>query len=379
MLLFRRIRSNVLFLFALTGVLPAMILGFILTRQTFQSMHDGIRANHLGVSAQVDQVVSGRLLELQRQLERGVDSPGVQNFSPEGMEKQFSLFLSYHPVFFNVYLFDASGMLRHTQYQTSFDFAQKKVGHLTIEQLPAALGTTARNTLRTGIPAVSPIMRNHFGEASMTVCCPVYDFTGTGKIVGVVSAAVKIEDAYFLRILDSLPLPSKSYVLITDTAGKVLTHRGEGIPATLDRYNWPAGGVYLGRGVPTYTGLVNVSGRRDFITSSPLPQLDARLIVGQPYETAFAPMGRLFRTVFWMIIMTLVLAAVFAYLAADILIRPVQSLVDGMNRIREGIYNHRIPNARDDEFGDSIRAFNGLAEQLQRNRLIETLWRSKWE
>jgi serine/threonine-protein kinase len=75
------------------------------------------------------------------------------------------------------------------------------------------------------------------------------------------------------------------------------------------------------------------------------------------------------RESWWLMVLLLVVTALTATLATYILLdryaRPLRTLGDFMDEIRDGRYDSRIEETRSDEIGDLYDSFNGMAASLE--------------
>jgi serine/threonine-protein kinase len=66
-----------------------------------------------------------------------------------------------------------------------------------------------------------------------------------------------------------------------------------------------------------------------------------------------------------LLIVTAVMATLATYLMLDRYARPLRTLGDALDEIRDGRYDCRIEEARTDEIGDLYDSFNGMAASLE--------------
>lgn len=74
-------------------------------------------------------------------------------------------------------------------------------------------------------------------------------------------------------------------------------------------------------------------------------------------------------TVLWGLMLCIAIGACLALLLTNILTRPIHSLVESANRIREGKFETRAPIYSNDEIGRMATAFNQMAEALNQYKL----------
>lgn len=98
-----------------------------------------------------------------------------------------------------------------------------------------------------------------------------------------------------------------------------------------------------------------------------------------PWTFVFGPKKDLFsilRTPFFIRMIVLILVAMIGcYLALRILLRPLSTLLDGVEAIRQGQLNFRLPVGHSSDFSSLAKTFNSMADQVQemiarRDRLL---------
>ncbi len=98
-----------------------------------------------------------------------------------------------------------------------------------------------------------------------------------------------------------------------------------------------------------------------------------RLITEQPRNEAYAPVRRALATALLMLLLAVLAGSAVGIVLARRVVRPIQQLAEGADRIGEGQLDHRIALERGDELGQLARRFNQMAERLgESHRLLET-------
>ncbi|HNV71147.1 MAG TPA: HAMP domain-containing protein, partial [Candidatus Ozemobacteraceae bacterium] len=107
------------------------------------------------------------------------------------------------------------------------------------------------------------------------------------------------------------------------------------------------------------------------------PDLQAALVVGRTREAVLGRVSELSQHLLLMVVAAVVLAMAVSLVLADHFITQILKLIEGIRKVGDGVLSWRIPEVSDDELGDAGRAFNTMADRLERNRLIEDLWRQR--
>lgn len=98
-----------------------------------------------------------------------------------------------------------------------------------------------------------------------------------------------------------------------------------------------------------------------------------RLITEQPRAEAYAPVRRALATALLILVLAVLAGSGVGIVLARRVVRPIQQLAEGADRIGEGQLDHRIELARSDELGQLADRFNQMTERLGDSlRLLET-------
>jgi methyl-accepting chemotaxis protein len=379
MFLFKKIRTNVIFLFVLSGLIPSILIGLVLLDEIFYIMKDNIIKEHKQVTNQVGKLIGNRFNDMEREISKLAKEISIKTFNIKKMNPILKNFFKFAPVYYNIHLYDVEGIMRNVCYYSNFSNDKKKIGIERIDELPDLAKQNLLSAMKDKKTKISDFIINSHNESIIMITAPIFDFLMNKKIVGVISASIKIGDIYFHRILDSISTPKNGYVIITDFNGNIISKKGNTIPEDLSKFNFPGTCDYLSKNSKNYSGIANVNSRKDFISASKLPYINGKIIIGQPYYTVFSQIRKLLRTVFWVIILVIFITTSIAWYLGETLTKPIQELIIGINKIKDGILNYRIEVQRDDELGETITVFNDLAEKLSRNDLIESIWDKKWK
>ena len=97
------------------------------------------------------------------------------------------------------------------------------------------------------------------------------------------------------------------------------------------------------------------------------------LITEQPRGEAFAPVRRALATALLILVLAVLAGSAVGIVLARRVVRPIQHLAEGADRIGEGQLDYRIELTRGDELGQLADRFNQMAERLGDSyRLLET-------
>ncbi len=101
-------------------------------------------------------------------------------------------------------------------------------------------------------------------------------------------------------------------------------------------------------------------------------RLSGRFVIAASLDQALLPLKRLQQEIIIAALLAVVLSLVACRYLTALIIKPVEELLAGTQRISEGNYDHPVKIARADELGKLARSFNQMAQGLgERARLLE--------
>lgn len=382
MFVFKKIKWNTLFFFALASLVPIIIISVFVLNQIYRELERNIINENNKMAAQVRSSVIGQFENYKKQLTCLAALKEIKSFEPNLQNPIISDFFRLNPFFYNVYIYDSEGVLRNICYPGAGGEKEELIGRKNIKDSQGTVVETFKQALKKKKTMVSQYFKNNFGEIMFCVAAPVFEFGNEDRVTGVLSAAAKVSDSAFHRFFDPVIVYDDEYLLLINESSEVLTMKGSLLPQDLGKFDFP---VYK-NGVPidittaaVANGTTFIGGRRDIVFTSPLAESKSTLVIGRPYNLAFNGIRVIIRYIVWISAACLLLAALLSVWLSNRLSRPIELLVNGLNKIEDGVLSHRIPAASEDEIGVAITAFNNLAGKLQRNKIIESVWSEKWK
>ena len=124
-----------------------------------------------------------------------------------------------------------------------------------------------------------------------------------------------------------------------------------------DQGQWPMDADVGGRSVLTSYATVRLSGAGDLQTWS--------ILVEQPREEAMEPLYSSLLQTAIVLAMGLALSVMVSLALARRIVNPIQVLKEGVDRISQGQWEHRVTLKTGDELEDLAQQFNAMADKLQ--------------
>lgn len=325
-------------------------------------------------------VRSNQLLatSIRRQLEHGLshDTEAANRLAEELVvargdsnrrEELADAFLLYNEIFSNAYVFDRDGKLLHFHYQQGKTSSKARTGE-NYHAYPGGFAAAADAALKSGKPTFTPVYFTPSGRAQLSYLVPLPGKDRQPEEI--LSLAVYAVDERVDGWIRGLAPGRGGYVVVLDANGHVVAHTGD-VPKAL------AGEVHqlIRTDEEESSGTLTLDGREDLVIGGRLITTGFWVWVGMPRALAYAPLKQLRVPFASALFVVLVVGLLGAVQLSRTILRPVEELVGGIRRVGDGVLSHRVPEGREDELGEAAHAFNQMAERLQRDQLVEEVWR----
>lgn len=276
-------------------------------------------------------------------------------------------FLLYNEIFSNAYLFDRSGKLVSFHYQQGNSSSKARVGE-DYHAYPGSFAAAADAALKEGKPTFTPVYFTPSGRAQLSYLIPLLGKDRQPEEL--LSLAVYAVDERVDGWIRGLAPGRGGYVVVLDGNGHVVAHTGD-VPKGLAQ-SVPK---LITAGEEESSGTLTLDGREDLLIGGRLTTTGFWVWVGMPRALAYAPLKQLRVPFGAALLVVLVVGLLGAVQLSRAILRPVEELVGGIRRVGDGVLSHRVPEGRTDELGEAAHAFNRMAERLQRDQLVEEVWR----
>ncbi len=207
-----------------------------------------------------------------------------------------------------------------------------------------------------------------FGPATFVVNQPRVVMARRGRLPGSGVLAAEVELAQLRDIIDETRFGREGHAYLVDGDGRLLAHPD--FLQVLGRTDWatrPSVRAAMADHTADHGGLVEFEtpeGRAMVARAAALSVPGWRLITEQPRDEAYAPVRRALATVLLILALAVLAGSGVGIVLARRVVRPIQQLAEGADRIGEGQLEHRIELARNDELGQLAARFNQMAERL---------------
>ncbi len=227
-------------------------------------------------------------------------------------------------------------------------------------------GTAAYQQAKLGKPYFGPVYFVRGSEPYMTIAVPIERFAG--DVIGVLQAEVNLK--YIGDVVSAIKIGKAGYAYLVTRSGDLVAHPD--ISLVLQRRNvaqlQQVKAAFQGTQGVARLGSVearNLQGTRVFSSYAVISPLDWAVFIERPLKEAYEPLyASIFRTSSFLLI-ALGLAVLASLFVARRVVRPLQKLREGVERIGSGDLGYRLDLKTGDEIEALADEFNKMTSQLR--------------
>ena len=217
----------------------------------------------------------------------------------------------------------------------------------------------------TGSSYFGPVYFVRQSEPFIRMAVPVEWFQG--QIEGVMIAEVNLKHIW--NVISAIKVGESGLAYVVSSNGELIAHPE--ISLVLKKLNvkhlTQVRMALEGRS-EALSSYPNIQGRSVFSAFAKIPYLDWAVIVEQPTSEAYRPLLNSMLRTGLMLLVGLIVATGATYLVGRRVLRPIEELRQGAERIGSGDLSHRIDIHSGDELEALANDFNNMAGQLQEER-----------
>lgn len=179
--------------------------------------------------------------------------------------------------------------------------------------------------------------------------------------------AVEIALDWLVPVVAAHQVGRRGRAFVVDAKGRlILSSDARAVAAREDRSDWPGVRQALARGPVPSRWRDPVQGDV-FGAAAVVPDLGWAVVVTEPATDALAESRTLRRRMFMWFLAALGGAVLLGFVISRAVVGPIKALHTGASALEQGDLEHRVSGAeRSDELGDLARAFNKMAEEVER-------------
>jgi signal transduction histidine kinase/CheY-like chemotaxis protein len=223
----------------------------------------------------------------------------------------------------------------------------------------------------------APADASWFGPVTYAANQPRVVMARRGQLADSGVLVAQIDLTQLRDIIGEARIGREGYAYVVDGVGRLLAHPD--FLQVLTRPDWssrPPVRTAIAAGTSGLGALIEFNtpeGHAMVARAAALSVPGWRLITEQPRAEAYAPVRRALATALLILVLAVLAGSGVGIVLARRVVRPIQQLAEGADRIGEGQLDHRIELARSDELGQLADRFNQMAERLGDSlRLLET-------
>ena len=231
--------------------------------------------------------------------------------------------------------------------------------------LPALKLAPTLQLAKEGKSYFGPVYFHRDSEPYMTIAVPIERYVG--RVIGTLQVQVNLK--YVWDLLSKLKVGTEGYAYAVARDGDLIAHPDISLVlqrlnvAHLDQVRLAFKPRTDGKN-PTWTVAKNLHAQKVFSSWSPIPILGWAVFVEQPVEEVYGPLyASLLRTSGFLLV-GLGMALVASLLVARRVVRPLETLRSGVERIGSGDMNARLDLKTGDEIEVLAEEFNKMTENL---------------
>ncbi|CAK7040299.1 sensor histidine kinase [Tissierella carlieri] len=104
-----------------------------------------------------------------------------------------------------------------------------------------------------------------------------------------------------------------------------------------------------------------------------IPIVDWGVVVEQPLDNAYATIRLMITRIIITFLLTILIIGVVGSFLIYLFMKPMNELANGVNSVKSGNFDYKIPKQNNDEIGMVIEAFNSMTEEIKKRRENESL------
>jgi signal transduction histidine kinase len=215
---------------------------------------------------------------------------------------------------------------------------------------------------------VGPIHFVRGSEPYVTLSVPIEILAGV--TVGVLQAEVSL--IYVgEQVVAQLEASDTGYAYIVSRSGQLVAHPQVGLVlerrdlSSLEQVAQALRADPAGAGGTLGTLGRNMRGERVFSSYAPVPDLDWIVFIERPADEVYRPLYASIRRTVVLLLVGLGMALVVSILLARRILRPLETLRQGVQRVGQGDLAFRLPVGSGDELATLAEEFNRMSERLQ--------------
>ncbi|NUO84237.1 HAMP domain-containing protein, partial [candidate division KSB1 bacterium] len=327
--------------------IPLLIMGQILVTAAQRTIEQTIFERNLEIARRSSWPVRATLGRARDLLHLSAQSPTFLTSDRMGQELMINNLVNQYPIFKKISLFDTLGQeISSTAYGANIN-PMRRAEVLT--------------SVRRKQSFTSEVYMAEEKLPLMDIAEPVMVFE---EVIAFLWAEVDLKTIWALVDSNLVGKDSEAFIFRLD--GQLIAHTDRRL--VLERQHYKADDIISaiasgGSGHKVYT---DADGVEMLAVYAPLAEEKWGIVIQQPTSEAFAPMRTVRFQVFALMLLGVIIAALVAALYTQQIVKPVNQLLAGIEKISGGDLKYRVARIGRDELGTLALHFNAMTTKLRR-------------
>jgi len=357
--------------FTAITVLSGSLIGFVCYYEC-EALLNAQLSNFIGESARsINEVIAGRVGSAAGVIRAASKKEFMAAGDTAEIERYLKNAVELSDFFYNIYYFSSDAKLSAAAYSDNLDvkpYIGLDYNGFAGDANMKGFRASALKSIELKSPLFSGTFYSPAKKLLFTYIAPVIS---GGKAGGLLSAAIYANDKNFQNFITALKSHPDQFICLFDSEDRLIASTGGDMASHCSRYaSLETGKILWNPAAEGTEACLLVKVKEPGACISTLTGVGARAVKNT--------MANLRSKIISYTLLAIAAVIFISILFARALIRPVKALVDGLKRVDEGVYTHRIDSEGAGEIDEAIAAFNKMNEKLHKTRVIETLWNERW-
>jgi HAMP domain-containing protein len=373
---YQKIGNKIILTTILAGILPLLLLGgTVASKVQNDLLKQAINSQESRTKA-LSQGIASLLSSYQEQMKILADSPLIQGMNQEKQLIEIHDFLDRHPYFFSCFIFKPNGDVQcMTLRNRRAPDPESGKNPFHDKSAEASFSASAiKKVLSTGKPAFASRLISSFDQKMFLVMVPIFDFADKNLVVGVMSCAISLSDPQIHEIIAEFPSDANDVLALLDLNGRLISGSSS-IPANISGIKLPK--TLQGENLSNPI-LIDLASTTYLGTLAHFSQINGYLLAVRPKNKILGFLSQFLFDMAFVMAVAVIISIFFGFILSRSLALGINTLLDGIRRVSQGIVNHRVEIDGEDELAETGNAFNEMVANLEKHRIMEKIWTKEW-
>lgn len=341
-----RLITRLLFANIFLAAIPIIIAGILLIQRAQKSIEDTIFTRNLEFARKEAQNISLQLSHAREILKFNADN--IYNFNLNRVTREVLLnsILTEFNIFNEIYVLDTNGRIQLSTHYFDTDYV--------------FMDRDFRDIVEQGKSYSSEIFISENKLPYMEIAEPIYFL---GDIQGILFAKVNLRVIW--DILDNLVIGNEGQAFIFDNNGTYIAHSNRIQVYMREKFTESKILNSVNDGNSGHEIYRNQDHENILACFAPVQMTKWGIVIQQPTKEAFAQVRAMRFQILLLVISSIIIASLIAFLYTRRILRPINHLIEGIQRFSTGDLDYKIVTSGEDEIATLIEHVNAMAIKLK--------------